>query len=97
LKAKKYKRKQSSSTASRRMRELKQRALENFSLDAPLTLSQTCIVTGISRSNIYRLGNDGPPYMQLQPENPRSRRIYYSPLVRKWIEQRLSGKQDMNS
>ena len=97
MKAKKYKRKQSSSTALRHMDQVKQNAADNFSKNLPLTLRQVCVITGISRSNIYRMGDDGPPYLQLKPGNPRSRRIYYSPSVRKWIKQRLDGKRKMNS
>lgn len=58
-------------------------ALARYAAGLPLNVRGLAIVTGFSRAVIYRLKEDGPPFVQVDGGS----RIYYPKDVEVWLRQ----------
>lgn len=65
-------------------------ALRRYAAGLPLNLEQACIIIGMSRAALCRLGNNGPQwYRSTGPRNQRGGSRLYEPRdIQAWLEER---------
>lgn len=68
-------------------------ALTRYEAGLPLKTQQLALVIGISRSQIYLLGEKGPPFTQVKRGVKASRRLYFAKDVEPWLRKHTANIQ----
>jgi predicted DNA-binding transcriptional regulator AlpA len=85
----------------RRVSEADLIAAERYSAGLPLNVKHVCVITGLSRATLYRLGKGGPRWYRAGPnEKTGGFRLYEPRDVQAWLEDRkrkASGEEQPES
>lgn len=68
-------------------------ALARYAAGLPLKIDQLALVIGISRAQLYLLGNEGPPFVQVKRGVKSSRRLYFAKDVEPWLRRHTANIQ----
>ena len=65
--------------------KLSEVALSRYAAGLPLNILQLEVVVGMSRATLYRMGNSGPPFLQVARGTKGRTRLYYPKDVEPWL------------
>lgn len=83
----------SAGRATRPISEDESIALTRYAAGLPLNIKQVALVIGISRTQLYKLGKEGPPYVQVRNGVKGNRRLYFPKDVEPWLRKHTANIQ----